>query len=72
MPTTGVVSLLSDSDIARQVGEGQTLNAVAQAVIAEALGLFESHIDDLASNLVGGDRLEEVRRGLSLDPGPRR
>ena len=61
-----VVSLLSDSDIARQVGEGQTLNAVAQAVIDEALALFESHIDDLAGNLVGGERLEEVRRGLSL------
>ena len=66
---TGVVSFLSDSDIARQVGEGQTLNAVAQAVIAEALGLFESHIDDLAGNLVGGDRLEEVRRGLALIQG---
>jgi hypothetical protein len=66
---TGVVSFLSDSDIARQVGEGQTLNAVAQAVIEEALGLFESHIDDLAGNLVGGDRLEEVRRGLALIQG---
>ena len=66
---TGVASLLDDSDIARQVGEGQTLNAVAQAVIAEALGLFESHIDDLAGNLVGGDRLEEVRRGLALIQG---
>lgn len=66
---TGVVSFLSDSDIARQVGQGQTLNAVAQAVIEEALGLFESHIDDLAGNLVGGERLEEVRRGLALIQG---
>ncbi len=65
----GVAGFLRDSDIARQVGEGQTLNAVAQAVIAEALGLFESHIDDLAGNLVGGERLEEVRRGLALIQG---
>lgn len=59
-------ALLGDSDIARQVGEGQTLNVVAQAVIDEALALFENHIDELAGNLVGAERLQQVRAAFSL------
>ena len=66
---SSVAGLLGDSDIARQVSEGQTLNAVAQAVIDEALALFEGHIDDLAGNLVSVDRLQQVRAVLSQMQG---
>lgn len=62
----GLAGLLGDSAIARAAGEGQTLNSAAQAVIAEALALFDAHIDDLPGNLVGGERLEQVRAALAL------
>ena len=42
MRTRSVADFLGDSEIARQVGEGKTLNDVAQAVIAEALALFDT------------------------------
>ena len=61
-----LAGLLGNSEIARQVGEGQTLNSVAQAVIAEALALFEEHIAGLAGSLVGGERLQQVRAALAL------
>jgi hypothetical protein len=60
-----VAEFLADSELARQVGEGQSLNDVAQAVIAEALALFDTRIDDLAGNLLDADRLDDLRRALT-------
>lgn len=61
-----VTDLLSNSDIARQVSEGQLLNEVAQSVIAEALALFDTRIADLTGNLIDPARLEELRSALTL------
>jgi hypothetical protein len=61
---SSVASSLSDSEIARQVSEGETLNEVAQAVIAEALSLFDARIADLADHLIDTERLQELRLAL--------
>ncbi len=63
---TTVADLLESSEIVRQVGEGQSLNQAAQAVIAEAVTLFDGHIGELTGNLVDGDRLNELRQALVL------
>ena len=62
---SSVADFLGDSEIARQVGAGKSLNDVAQAVIAEALALFDTHLADLTGNLIDTDRLEELRLALS-------
>jgi len=59
-----VAGFLDDSEIARQVAGGKTLNEVAQAVIAEALSLFDTRITGLTGNLIDGETLEELRRAL--------
>ena len=63
---SSVADLLGNSDIVRQVSEGESLNDVAQAVISEALALFDTRIVDLAGNLIDPERLEELRNALTL------
>ena len=60
-----VAGFLGDSELARQVTDGKTLNDVAQAVIAEALSLFDTRITELTGNLIDADSLEELRRALA-------
>jgi len=60
-----VVDLLYGSEIVRQIGEEQTLSEAAIAVIDDALRLFDRHVADLAANLVGADRLRDLRATLA-------
>lgn len=54
-------SSLSESALAREIGEGDTLQNAALAVIEEALDFFDERVDQLADELVPADALSGIR-----------
>ncbi|MBN1480111.1 hypothetical protein EH223_19315 [candidate division KSB1 bacterium] len=57
---------LQNSALAKEVQEGSDLQTIALAVIEDALGLFNTHIDDFAGNLIDSDIIEQIKNALAL------
>lgn len=62
---TAAQDFLQNSAIAQQVREGSSLQAVALAVVEDALRLFSSRLGELTINLIPSDLLEEVQTVFS-------
>lgn len=61
-----LMEFLQNSELVKQIQEGQSLEQVALALVNDVLSLFTSRLGDLAANLVGADELTRVRSALQL------
>jgi hypothetical protein len=61
----GLSGLLTDSALVRQVSAGASLQETAEAVIEDALGLFDTHVSELTGNLIDLEMLNALRGALT-------
>ena len=61
-----LMEFLAESEVAKQVRNGSSLELTALAVVDDVLRLFRTRLGELASRLVGAEELDRVRAALAL------